>query len=220
MRARKVVEHEYTEAEWTEIKRALARVGVDADTARVKISGHDDPLGTALSLAAALPFDHLEIMEASAEAAKNIARVLRQIKKTERCIDEIAARMPRLETGSYYAPLRDASAALNERYGKRPHRVTKQDKIDSRLHYFEFLRQIYASITGKDGKKPTPLGASDGPFVDFLYTASGPVLGREFLTKPAIHAFLKRNWKDGQTLLERLVKRGVINNRFLPSSQT
>ena len=206
MKARKVVERKYTEAEWAEIKRALARVGVDADTVPAKLFYTDEKsrgLGEALGWAANTQFHHHQLTEATAEVDKNIAKVLHQIKKTEKCMDAILTHTPWLEyilkTGPAYADLRSAGAALNKMHRSRSHRITKQNQIHIRLTYFGFLRQIYASVTGKDGKKPTPLGASDGPFVDFLHAASRPVLGRDFLTKHAIHAFLKRNWRNAKT---------------------
>ena len=220
----------HTEKEWSEVRSALARVGVDANTATAGPwwDLEKKPLTEALASAggayAAGIIARRQVLDV---LHKEIEGALRRIKRAERLIDKINATCPSWLRGSvsFYSEFKTLSAPLHDRF---PARNKKGDKTQHLLSYMDTLLGIYAEITEK---RPV-LGNENSPLVCFLFAASRIVFSQHDFTKQAIHSLLYRNPKCITAAYERAAKKcgwsepaprggqkGRKNNQNLPTSQ-
>lgn len=194
----------HTDKEWAEVRSALARVCVDADTARAGVSWdlEKKALREALASAAGMYAGGVDRQKVIDDLHKEIEAALRRIRKTERIIDKVNSTCPSWArpTASTYYEFKTMCAPLHAKF---PIRNKRGDKTRRLLAYLDVLLGIYTEITEK---RPVR-GNENGPLVCFLFAASRIAFSQHDFTKQAIHSLLKRNPKRIAAAYERSAKK-------------
>jgi hypothetical protein len=194
----------HTDKEWAEVRSALARVGVDADTARAGVSWdlEKKELKEALATAAGMYAGGVDRQRVIDDLHKEVEAALRRIKKTEKIIDKVNSTCPpwAKPTASTYNEFKTLCAPLHARF---PIRNKRGDKTRRLLTYLDVLLGIYAEVTEQ---RPVR-GNENSPLVCFLFAASRIAFSPHDFTKQAIHSLLKRNPKCTAAAYERSAKK-------------